>query len=370
MMLTYFNHIVGNEPVKQHLARLLEKKTFSHSLLFAGKEGVGKSLFAEAFAKAVLCADDPSGFHRTKLDAAIHPDLRIYRPEGKTGMHSIDSMRQFSEEVYRAPYEAHKKVFIIYDADRMLTYSANALLKTFEEPAPHSLILLVSSSPTSLLSTVLSRCCTFYFSSINEQEMTPFIQNKWQKNAEEAAILAALSNGSIGNAFRLIDRGGDALRQKILAMLAKGKLTSYLELMQCVSEIKKQVESGQQQIEETLRAQLTAALPEEQTSHQQQELEKEVEGAVAMHLANEAHSIFECILSWYRDLHLIQAKGNPEYLLNRDMQKECEQAQQQHKGILPLEKAQKAIAQASLGLERSLPLESCLESLFLQLNLL
>jgi len=367
-MIEYFSHIIGNEPVKLFLARMLEKNTFSHSLLFAGIDGIGKGLFAEAFAKAVICRNDPTGSHRAKLDAKIHPDLRFYHPEGKSGMHSIDSMRQFSEDVYLPPYESDKKIFIIYDADRMMSYSANALLKTFEEPADHSIIILITRTPTALLPTVLSRCCTFFFKALSDQEIITYIQNKSSSTMEEADAITALSAGSIGNAERILQKGGDTLRLKILATLQKGRLSSYLELMQLTSDIHTQVHAGHKVLEETMRAKIKASLPSELTTFQQQEVEKEVEGALSMQMTQEAHAIFDVVLSWYRDVHLLQAKGDPKYLLNRDIKSEYENAL--NRTFPSLEVVQKYIGQARLGLERALPLDSCLESLFLKLDLI
>lgn len=135
-----FEKIAGNSRIKDYLQRFPIK---SHSLLFAGPDGVGKKLFAQAVAESLL-------------GAPHHPDLHMYRPEGKTGMHSILSMRQLSEEVYLAPFSGQRKVFIIDDADRMQNVGANALLKTFEEPAKDSVIILISSRPSALLPTILS----------------------------------------------------------------------------------------------------------------------------------------------------------------------------------------------------------------------
>ena len=137
-----FKHILGNDQIKFFLSQTLKLGTVGNSLLFAGPDGVGKSLFAEAFAKALISQDDPKGSHRDKIESGNHPDIRVYRPEGKIGMHSLGSMRQFTEEVYQSPFEAKFKVFIIHDADRMLPASSNALLKTFEEPLQNSIIIL------------------------------------------------------------------------------------------------------------------------------------------------------------------------------------------------------------------------------------
>lgn len=368
-MASYFNNIIGNDHAKQYLTRMVEKKAIANSLLFAGPDGVGKSLFAEAFAKLLMCEDDVTGIHAHKIDAGIHPDVRIYRPEGKIGMHSIDSLRNLGEEVALTPYEGKWKIFIIHDADRMLVYSANALLKTFEEPGPNSIIILLSSAPESLIPTVLSRCRTIRFHTIPENDIIRIAVEKWGKNEQEAQAIAVLSRGSIGNAFKLAAEGGDHIRDLILKVLAEGKMTSYTQIIEKAKEIGDQIEESKQKIEETLRATLTKGYPEDLTSVQQQVIEKEVEGAIAMRLAEEAQSIFDIILSWYRDMHLLQVNGNHAYLLHRDKVEESEQSLQRGE-ILSLEAVEKAVSQAKLALERSTPLNNCLENLFLKLDLL
>lgn len=93
--------------------------------------------------------------------AEHHPDLHFYRPEGKTGMHSIASMRQLCDEVALPPHEAPVKVFIVTEAERMLETSANALLKTFEEPTERTHFILLTHHPERIAPTLLSRAQTF-----------------------------------------------------------------------------------------------------------------------------------------------------------------------------------------------------------------
>ncbi len=319
-----FENIVGNDHIKRYLERMVVNKTIGNSLLFAGPEGIGKSLFAEEIAKQLL----------GKETIAHHPDYHIYRPEGKTGMHSIQSMREFSEEVYMAPFEGKWKVFVIRDADRMLTYSANALLKTFEEPAPHSLIILLSSSPESLLPTILSRCRVVRFQAV---------------------------------ARRKEGEARDPIREKVLDILAKGKATQYYQLTGAAREISDLVEESKKQEEEQLREAWKKEF-QEMSAVQREAVEKDVEGAVAMRLSHHAQIIFEVILGWYRDMQLFQINGNRDYLIHQDRKMENEQALQ--RGLFqPLESVQKAVADAQLSLDRSTALNIVLERLLLQLGL-
>ena len=347
---------------------MLEKGRVGNSLLFAGPDGVGKGLFAQALATAILCTDDPKGAHRTKIAAGSHPDLKIYRPEKKIGIHSIDTMRQFSADVYLSPFEAKHKVFIIYDADRMLPTSANALLKTFEEPSWDTVIILISSKPETLLDTVQSRCRTVHFEPIETPLIAQFLQSK-NKSKEEAEQLALRANGSIAQALRLAEHGENPNRARLLNMLSAGGFRTYKDLVDCVKEISTDLDQIKKQLEEDAREELTPNINIELTAVQIAQIEQEVEGIVAMKTLDEATELFNVILGWFRDLHLLHCNGNPQLLIHPDYHEPLIQRLQQ--GHLPtLESIEAAIVDAKLSLERSTTFNICLENLFLQLNLI
>lgn len=364
-----FDHIIGNEQAKAYLTRIVERGTIGNSLLFAGPEGIGKSLFAEAFAKLVICQNDPQGHHKAKIESGNHPDIRTYRPEGKIGMHSIAAMRQLSEEVYLAPFEADRKVFIIHEAERMLTYSANALLKTFEEPAEDTMIILLSSAPASLLPTVLSRCRVIYFHSLLEDEIAAFIMRQCGTPLDEAQGIASLAQGSIGNALRLVNDGKNPFRTMVVDILSKGGVSTYKQLSEAAAAIAERVEGEKKGIEEGIRTSLLRGAGENLSAAQKQSLEKEIEGAVALHASQAAQALFNVILAWYRDLQIIGVSGNRKYLMNQDYIKSCEQSFERGDSI-PIETVQKVISEARTALDRSTSLHICFENLFLKLNLL
>ncbi len=134
------------------LQQLIQQAQVPHALLFAGPEGSGKRQAALDLAEAFL-GPFPGQ----------HPDLHLYAPDSAGGMHTIDAMRRLIEEVYMAPFSAPSKVFIIEQADRMLPTSSNALLKTLEEPALNCYIILLTATPESILTTILSRVRKFTF---------------------------------------------------------------------------------------------------------------------------------------------------------------------------------------------------------------
>lgn len=135
----------GNPHVKTFLNQALEAAAVPPTLLFHGPAAAPLRPFAEALAKALV-------------GRAPSVDLRILVPEGKTGLHALESLREAIDASHTAPYEGRAKVFVLCDAERMNLPSANALLKTLEEPAASSYFLLLSHRPDELLPTLLSRC--------------------------------------------------------------------------------------------------------------------------------------------------------------------------------------------------------------------
>lgn len=372
-MKAMFEHIVGNSQVKEYLKRMVDKRAIGNSLLFAGPDGIGKNLFAEAFAKLLICQDDPHGTHRLKIDANNHPDIRVYRPEGKIGMHNIASMRQFNEEVYQSPFEAKWKVFIVHAADRMLSYSANALLKTFEEPPHDAVIILLSSAPSALLPTVLSRCRKIYFQPLSENEIETVLVQHHGKSPDEARAVAPIAHGSVSHALRMLREQGSSLRPLLLGALARGKVKTYKELTAITDAIADHIEVAKKKIEEESRAMLAVAAGENLSAVQKQSLEKEIEGLVSIYGIQEAHSLFSIILGWYRDLQLLKVSDHVAFqsdlLIHKDYASTYLSNSQAYE-FVPLEKVQKFIEEARLSLERSTSVNICFENIFLKLNLL
>lgn len=329
-MKALFEHIPGNDPVKAYLCNMVEKQAIGNSLLFAGPQEASKDQFAIAFAKLLM----GEAAHK-KIEEGNHPDLHIYRPEGKLAMHSIASMRQFCEEVYMPPYESRWKIFIIHDADRMLSYSANALLKTFEEPSLDSVIILLSDNPTMLLPTVLSRCRTIRFQPVSKKQI----------------------------------KDENPVRSEVLKLLSAGKMRTYTELSKAASSLADQIEQMQKNEEESIKSEIQKMANDQMNATQRNAVEKEIEGALSVKMNQHAKSLLLNILSWYRDLHLLNAKGRSELLENSDYRESLEKSLQKD-ALISLEVVEKSVKAAKTSLERSTALNLCLERLFLELQLI
>lgn len=145
--------------VRDFLARAVTSGRTSHAYLFLGAPGSGKLDAAWALAQALVCEHGGCGSCEACVRVArhTHPDVHYYAPESVTG-YLIGQTRDPIEDVSLAPIRAKTKVYIIDQADRLRADSANALLKTLEEPPAGVTFILLGTSAETILPTIVSRC--------------------------------------------------------------------------------------------------------------------------------------------------------------------------------------------------------------------
>ncbi|MEP2653683.1 MAG: DNA polymerase III subunit delta' [Paraglaciecola sp.] len=143
------------------LSSRIASNKLHHALLLQGEDGIGKDAFASSLAKLLLCqerqGDQTCGQCQScKLNASeTHPDLYKIESEKQIG---VDLVREAIKNLTGTAHMSGCKVLIIYQADRMTESSANALLKTLEEPTDNTFLLLITENPESILPTIISRC--------------------------------------------------------------------------------------------------------------------------------------------------------------------------------------------------------------------
>ncbi|MFA6118988.1 MAG: AAA family ATPase [Parachlamydiales bacterium] len=332
-----FDDLIGNDNIKENLKKAAVSNTLSNTLLFSGPDAIGKSLFAVTLATYLMNPEvdiDPDALKKIKNNS--HPDLHILEPEGKTSLHSIASIKNLIEEVFMAPFEAQAKVFIIKDAHRMLKASANALLKTLEEPTFDSYIILVSSRSDEILPTIVSRCFRINFSNIQSEEIISFLQKTNSLSYEDASKIAKIADGSIGRAIELANHP-DYLKKRnlLINILAKENISSYIELSDALAHL-----------EDTY---IQSFSKDSQITFQ-----KEVD------------LLIEKIFYWFRDLHLLKTKGDEKLLFFSD---KIELLRKQNLYNLPsLEKIIVLIDEVVDSLSRNIKLKHALENFFIKIK--
>jgi DNA polymerase III subunit delta' len=161
----------------QLLQRSLERGRLGHAYLFVGDrleplEGVArtlvKTLNCEAPAGGASTAGPPDCCDRCascrKIDAGQHPDVTWVRPESRTRVIRIDQVRDLMRTLNLKPTQAAYKAGVLVAADRLKEEAANAFLKTLEEPPARSILILLSTDPSRIIDTILSRCLRLNFS--------------------------------------------------------------------------------------------------------------------------------------------------------------------------------------------------------------
>ncbi|HEX9665570.1 MAG TPA: DNA polymerase III subunit delta' C-terminal domain-containing protein, partial [Thermodesulfobacteriota bacterium] len=119
----------------------------------------------------------------------------------------VDQIREDVEDrLYFKPFEGRYKVAIVDEADRMSHSAQNAFLKTLEEPPDESIIILLTSSPQSLLPTIRSRCQSLRFEGIPIELIVEELKTRRGLSSEESTMIAFLSEGSLGRALNLDDK--------------------------------------------------------------------------------------------------------------------------------------------------------------------
>jgi DNA polymerase III subunit delta' len=147
----------------EYLLRAHQLGRLAHAFLITGPDGAGKLHLAEQFFSAVNKADR----------AARDPDFHLVQPESKSRRIVVEQIRGLEEELRMRSATGKLKFGVIAEADRMMPQSANAFLKTLEEPPNGSLLLLLTSLPEALLETIRSRCVVLPLRSPNLRQLEP-----------------------------------------------------------------------------------------------------------------------------------------------------------------------------------------------------
>ena len=165
--MTIWDALVGQDDVVEQLIRAVSSaeaitrgeagSSMTHAWLFTGPPGSGRSTAATCFGSALVCAENGCGVCQGCRTAPLngHPDVDVIRPEGLS--YSVDEARTLVKKAAMAPVSSNWHVVIIEDADRLTDQAVNVLLKSIEEPPPHTVWLLCAPSVEDVLPTVVSR---------------------------------------------------------------------------------------------------------------------------------------------------------------------------------------------------------------------
>jgi DNA polymerase III subunit delta' len=204
-----FEAVAEQEEAKRLLSAALAEGP-AHAYLLHGPPGVGKKKLALLFAAELL------GEH-TRVERRSHPDLYVLEPVGD--QIRIDDIRGLRRDLHMRPFEAARRVYLVFDADTMNEDAADALLKDLEEPPPYAVIVLVAADLGPLPETIRSRCQLVPFRRLSARAMRDEIARRAPELGDDkVTTLARAAAGRLDRAARLLDPAAAGRRETLLGV--------------------------------------------------------------------------------------------------------------------------------------------------------
>jgi len=221
--MLFFADIFDQDAAVTWLRGSLAADRLTHGLIFSGPVGVGKASTAAALGAMLLCEhpgpSDACGHCEScrAMGTMAHPDFHVITKElarvhDKTGKSKATQLsievirRELSEPAGHKTVLGRGKVFVVEQAELMTSAAQNALLKTLEEPAGRTAIILLTDQPSDLLATVRSRCQLVRFAKLPLERVETELARRGI-DAKQAKLAAELADGSLGTALRWIEDG-------------------------------------------------------------------------------------------------------------------------------------------------------------------
>jgi DNA polymerase-3 subunit delta' len=260
----------------------------AHAYLFYGPPGVGKRTAALAFA-AELIRD------RGRVERLAHPDLYVVRPVGD--QIRIDDVRELRRDLHMRPFEAERRVYLVFSAETMNEDAADALLKDLEEPPPYAVIVLVADDLGPLPETIRSRCQLVPFRRLSERAVREEIAARAPAlSPEETTALARVAAGRLDRVARLLDPKAAARREALLEVARSVYADPEFEPSDAAARLLEGARARGADAKEEAEREL------EQLDLTAREAEQRVRRAQRGAERDELLASLEELASWYRDL--------------------------------------------------------------------
>jgi DNA polymerase III subunit delta' len=340
-MPSVFDCLVGQEHIIDILKGAVaasrsssDSQEMTHTWVFTGPPGSGRSSAAVAFAQALICPNQGCGTCNECQSAATggHPDVEVIRTEGLSI--KVEEIRELLTRVAWAPSMGGWRVVVMEDADRLTESAANALLKAIEEPGTRTVWLLCAPTLHDVLPTIRSRCRHMQLHTPSIDAVTQVLIKRDKISPTMADFAARVSQGHIGRARYLATNESVRSNRKVIMQLPLqlGSLAAAFQAAQILVDIAThEASTSSESRDEKEIGKLQEAYGKGATGRGMatgaakavKELEKEQKSRATRMVRDSIDGTLLDLATFYRDVMMVQA-GNNGPMINSDMQTEIE----------------------------------------------
>ena len=321
----------------------------AHAYLFHGPPGVGKRRAATAFAGELL--GDPD-----RVARGAHPDLYVLEPLGD--QIRIDPVRELRRDLHMRPFEAARRVYLVFAAHTMNEDAADALLKDLEEPPDYAVIVLVADDLGPLAPTIRSRCQHVPFKRLSQRAVKAYLSSRGV-SGEKLDALARLAGGRLDRADRLLNEEAGERRAALIELARSVYLDPAFDPAGASTKVGELAQARGAEA----RSEAEAAATGDESPR---ELEQRVRRAGRGAEREEILDALDILSSWYRDL-VVAAAGAEGALVNSDRLAELAEDGVSERS-LAAERAAEAVREAWRSFEFQVQTGLALEGLFVKLR--
>ena len=376
-----FSSLIGQDHIVEQLRHAVQvaksgetSQAMTHSWLFVGPPGSGRSNAAVAFAASLVCKENGCGIciDCTTVLASTHVDVERFNPTGLSI--KADEVRELISRSSWSPSVGGWRIVIIEDADRLTETAANALLKTIEEPESHTVWLLCAPTLSDVPVTIRSRCRHVQLRTPSTKSVEEFLLNSTKVDANTAAFSARVSQGHIGRARYIATNQDAQLRRKEVLALP----LSLKDIDSCFKAAQRLVNIAEEQADNENSERDALELKELQDAYQGtgrglisggakaiKDLEKEHKSSTTRSIRDNIDASLLDIATFYRDVLVVQSASNE--ILNVDLAEEITNYARTTSGRRTLEQIDLVLT-ARTNLSRNAAPLATLEALFCALK--
>jgi DNA polymerase-3 subunit delta' len=331
-----FSSLIGQDHIVEQLSHAVQvaksgetSQAMTHSWLFVGPPGSGRSNAAVAFAASLVCKENGCGIciDCTTVLASTHVDVERFNPTGLSI--KADEVRELISRSSWSPSVGGWRIVIIEDADRLTETAANALLKTIEEPESHTVWLLCAPTLSDVPVTIRSRCRHVQLRTPSTKSVEEFLLNNTKVDSVTASFSARVSQGHIGRARYIATNQDAQLRRKEVLTLP----LSLKDIDSCFKAAQKLLNIAEEQADNENSERDALELKELQDAYQGtgrglisggakaiKDLEKEQKSSTTRSIRDNIDASLLDIATFYRDVLVVQSASNE--ILNVDFTEE------------------------------------------------